>query len=131
MSQQNVEVASRAIAAINDRDVDAYLALCSPDVEMINQVAAIEGPNRGEAGIRNFFQAIDEAATRFQLEVKRLQPLDDNRVLGSLTLVLETKRGYRDRQAMTTLYELEGGKLLRVRVFSDHAEALEAAGLSE
>ena len=131
MSQQNVEVASRAIAAINDRDVAAYLALCSPDVEMINQVAAIEGPNRGEAGIRNFFQAIDEAATRFQLEVKRLQPLDDNRVLGSLTLVLETKRGYRDRQAMTTLYELEGGKLLRVRVFSDHAEALEAAGLSE
>ena len=131
MSQQNVEIASRAIAAINDRDVDAYLALCSPDVEMINQVAAIEGPNRGEVGIRNFFQAIDEAATRFELEVKRLQPLDDNRVLGSLTLVLETKRGYRDRQAMTTLYELEGGKLLRVRVFTDHAEALEAAGLSE
>jgi hypothetical protein len=63
--------------------------------------------------------------------VKRLQPLDDNRVLGSLTLVLETERGYRDRQALTNLYELEGGKLLRVRVFSDHAEALEAAGLSE
>ena len=126
-----MEIASRAIAAITDRDVDAYLALCSPDVEMINQVAAIEGPNRGEAGIRNFFQAIDEAATRFELEVKRLQPLDDNRVLGSLTLVLETKRGYRDRQAMTTLYELEGGKLLRVRVFTDHAEALEAAGVSE
>ena len=131
MSQENVEVVSRAIAAINDRDVDAYLALCDPDVELINQLAAIEGPNRGEAGIRNFFQAIDEAATRFELEVKRLQPLDDNRVLGSLTLVLETERGYRDRQALTNLYELEGGKLLRIRVFADHAEALEAAGLSE
>ena len=35
------------------------------------------------AGIRNFFQAIDEAATRFELEVKRLQPLDNNRVLVS------------------------------------------------
>jgi hypothetical protein len=65
MSKENVEIVSRAIAAINDRDVDAYLALCSPDVELINQLAAIEGPNRGEAGIRNFFQAIDEAATRF------------------------------------------------------------------
>jgi ketosteroid isomerase-like protein len=131
MSQENVEVVSRAIAAINGRDIDAYLALCDPDVELINPVAAIEGPNRGEAGIRNFFQAINEATTRFELEVKRLQPLDNNRVLGSLTLVLETERGYRDRQAMTTLYELEGGKLLRVCVFADHAEALEAAGLSE
>jgi hypothetical protein len=46
-------------------------------------------------------------------------------------LVLETERGYRERRALTTLYELEGGKLLRVRVFADHAEALEAAGLSE
>ena len=131
MSQENVEIASRAIAAINDRDVAAYLALCDPDVEMINPVSAIEGPNRGEAGIRNFFQTIDEAARRFELEVERLQPLDDNRVLGSLTLVLESNRGYQDRQALTVLYELGGGKLLRVRVFADHAEALQAAGLSE
>ncbi|MGZ8667559.1 MAG: nuclear transport factor 2 family protein, partial [Solirubrobacterales bacterium] len=61
MSQETVEVVSRAIAAINGRDIDAYLALCDPDVELINPVAAIEGPNRGEAGIRNFFQAINEA----------------------------------------------------------------------
>jgi hypothetical protein len=33
--------------------------------------------------------------------------------------------------SLTNLYELEGGKLSRVRVFSDRAEALEAAGLSE
>ena len=131
MSQENVEIVSQAISAINERDVDAYLALCHTDFEMTNQMTAIEGPNRGEQGIRSFFDAINEGTTRFELEVKRLQPLDDNRVLGSLTLVLETKRGYRDRQAMTTLYELEGGKLLRVRVFADHAEALEAAGLSE
>ena len=131
MPEENVEIVSRAVAAINDRDVDAYLALCDPDVELINQLAAIEGPNRGEAGIRNFFQAIDEGAARFELEVEQLRPLDDNRVLGSLTLDLETEGGYRDRQALTNLWELEGGKLLRIRVFSDHAEALEAAGLSE
>jgi len=131
MPEENVEVVSRAIAAINDRDVDAYLALCHTDFEMTNQMTAIEGPNRGEQGIRSFFDSINEGTTRFELEVERLRPLDDNRVLGSLTLVLETARGYLDRQAMTTLYELEGGKLLRVRVFADHAEALEAAGLSE
>jgi ketosteroid isomerase-like protein len=131
MPEENVEIVSRAIAAINDRDVDAYLALCDPDVELINPVAAIEGPNRGEAGIRNFFQAIDEAATRFELEVERLRPLGNDRVLAFLILNLESERGFPQRQPLTNLYDLKDGKLLRVRVFFDREEALEAAGLSE
>jgi hypothetical protein len=89
MSQENVEVVSRAISAINERDVDAYLALCKPDVELINPVAAIEGSNRGEEGIRSFFEGINEATIRFELEVERLEPLDNNRVLASLMLRME------------------------------------------
>jgi ketosteroid isomerase-like protein len=131
MSQENVEVVSRAISAINERDVNAYLALCNADVELINPVAAIEGSNRGEGGIRAFFEGINEATLRFELEVKRLQPLDDNRVLASLVLRMESERGFPQSQALTNLYELRGEKLSRVRVFRDHAEALEAAGLSE
>ena len=131
MSLETIEVVSQAISAINERDVDAYLALCHTDFEMTNQLTAIEGPNRGEQGIRSFFDSINEGTTRFELEVERLRPLDDNRVLGSLTLDIESEGGYRDCQALTNLYELEGGKLSRVKVFSDRAEALEAAGLSE
>jgi ketosteroid isomerase-like protein len=131
MSQENVEVVRRAISAINERDVDAYLALCNPDVELINPVAAIEGSNRGEEGIRAFFEGINEAARRFELEVERLQPLDDNRVLASLVLRMESERGFPQSQALTNLYELTGGKLSRVRVFRDRVQALEAAGLSE
>ena len=131
MSQENVEIVRRAITAINERDVDAYLALCNSDFELINQIAAIEGPNKGEQGIRVFFEGIAEASARFELEIKRLQPLDDNRVLGSLILNLETAGGFPQRQPLTNLYELEDGRLSRVRVFNDRAEALEAAGLSE
>ena len=131
MSQENIEVVSQAISAINERDVDAYLALCHTDFEMTNQLTAIEGPNRGEQGIRSFFDSINEGTSRFELEVERLRPLDDNRVLGSLPMDIESEGGYRDCQALTNLYELEGGKLSRVKVFSDRAEALEAAGLSE
>jgi hypothetical protein len=78
MSEQNVEIVRRAITAINERDVDAYLALCNSDFELINPVARIEGSNRGEEGIRAFFEGINEAARRFEIEVQRLQPLDDN-----------------------------------------------------
>jgi hypothetical protein len=38
---------------------------------------AIEGPNRGEAGIRNFFQAIDEAVTRFERQALARKGLFD------------------------------------------------------
>jgi len=30
MSEQNIATVNRAISAINDRDVDAYLAVCQP-----------------------------------------------------------------------------------------------------
>jgi ketosteroid isomerase-like protein len=131
MSQENLEIVSRAISAINERDVDAYMAVCNPDFELINPVAAIEGSNRGDEGIRAFFEGIREATLRFELEVERLQPLDGNRVLASLTLRVETRGGFEQGQAITNLYELKDGKLSRVRVFWDHAQALETAGLSE
>jgi ketosteroid isomerase-like protein len=131
MSQANLEIVKRAISAINERDVDAYLALCGPDFELINPMAAIEGSNRGEQGVRSFFDALSEATTEFEMEVERLQSLDDHRVLAWLTLHLETERGFRQTPPLTNLYELDGGKLMRVRVFFDRAEALEAAGLRE
>jgi ketosteroid isomerase-like protein len=131
MSQKNVDAVNRAISAINERDVDAYLAVCRPDVELINPIAAIEGPNRGEPGIRRFFEGIREGTTRFELEVERLEPLGDDRVLASLTLNVESERGFSQRQPLTNLYELEGSKLSRVRVFRDREEARRAAGLSE
>jgi ketosteroid isomerase-like protein len=129
MSQENVEVVKEAIAAINERDVDAYLALCGPDFELINPVAPLEGPSRGEHGVRSFFNALSEGAAVFELEVERLEALDDHRVLGWLTLHLESEGGFRQTQPLTNLYELDDGKLVRVRVFRDRDEALEAAGL--
>jgi ketosteroid isomerase-like protein len=131
MSEENVDTVRRAISAINARDVDAYLAVCRPNIELINPIAAIEGANRGEAGVRSFFDGIREATTRFELEVERLVPLGGDRVLAFLTLKLESERGFPQTQPLTNLYELEEGKLLRVRVFRDRTEALEAAGLSE
>ena len=131
MSQENIVVVKRAISAINERDVDAYLALCNPNFVLINPMAPIEGPNRGEGGIRDFFEGINEGARRFELKIGRLQALADDRVIAWLTLHVESEGGFSQTQSLTNLYELEGGKLSRVRVFRDPEEALEAAGLEE
>jgi ketosteroid isomerase-like protein len=131
MSEQNIEIVKRAITAINKRDVAAYLAVCASDFELINPIAAIEGSNTGEQGVRAFFDAIREGATKFEMEIERLEALDDNRVMAWLTLDLDSKGGFPQRQPLTNLYDLKDGKLLRVRVFVDEEEALEAAGLSK
>jgi hypothetical protein len=34
MSEENVEIVKRAIAAVNERDVDAYLSCCTKDVQL-------------------------------------------------------------------------------------------------
>ena len=52
MSQENVEVVKRAVAAVNDRDVEGYLACCTADVRMENSVTPIEGAYEGSDGIR-------------------------------------------------------------------------------
>jgi hypothetical protein len=39
MSQENVELASRALDAVNRRDLDAFLALMHDDVEVVTRIA--------------------------------------------------------------------------------------------
>jgi ketosteroid isomerase-like protein len=73
MSQENIEIVKRAITAINERDVAAYLAVCASDFELINPIAEIEGSNKGEQGVRAFFDAIREGATKFEMEIERLE----------------------------------------------------------
>jgi ketosteroid isomerase-like protein len=131
MSRENVELVRRAIAALNDRDVDAYLALCTPDIELVSPVAPLEGANTGPEGIRQFFSALDEGATLFRLDIEELQPVGANRVVALLRLAFESKGGIPFPQRLTNVYDLVEGKLKRVRVYLDRAEALEAAGLKE
>ena len=53
MSQENVELIERAVAAINARDLDGYLACCTADIELHTPMAAVgrgvRGRNRNPA----------------------------------------------------------------------------------
>jgi len=110
MSEENVEVVERLIAALNAGDVDQYLALCTPDVEIVPPTASIEGVGRGEEGLRAYFSGLSEAWPGYRIAVEQLQALDGDRVL-----------------ALTRA--AAGAKIRRIEVFLDRAEALEAVGL--
>jgi ketosteroid isomerase-like protein len=131
MSQENVEVVRRAIAAVNERDVESYLALCTPDVEVVTAFAPIEGANRGSEGVRQFFARLDEATTEFRLDIDSLRAMGDDRVLALVQGSGISQGGIPYSQPAATVYDLVGAKLCRVRIYLNRSEALEAAGLRE
>ena len=80
MSQENVEVVERAVAAVNARDIERYLACCTPDIEMRTPLADIGGAYEGLDGIRRFYADIEDAAPDFRLELERVVAVGSDRV---------------------------------------------------
>ena len=63
VSQENVEQVREAVDAFNRRDLDAYLALMEPDVELTRYERVVEGlsPYRGHGGVRAWWRETDRA----------------------------------------------------------------------
>ena len=134
MSQENVEVVKRAVAAVNDRDVESYLACCTADIRMENLVMAIQGAYEGSDGIRRFFADVLDTAPDFRITIERLEWIGTDRVLGFMRLNLSGRASginLGSDMLSANLYDFTDDKIKRVRIFLDRREALEAVGLSE
>src|SRR5256885_15862594 len=85
MSQENVEIVRAALAALDRRDVDAYLALASPQIEVVNPASAIEGPVTGHEAIRRFFSDLGSSTDQSRFQAEELRAVGP-RVLAFYTL---------------------------------------------
>jgi ketosteroid isomerase-like protein len=130
MSQKNVETVGRAIAAINARDIDAYLACCTENVELLMPMVGAE--YLGADGVRRFLTDIEDAGPDFRIEVERVQAIGDSNAI-AFVRISSTGRasGIVTRAESANIYDFLEGKICRVRIFLDRDEALKAAGLSE
>jgi ketosteroid isomerase-like protein len=131
MSQENVEVVRQLIAALNERDVDRYLSLCTREIEISNPATPLEGPTTGPDGVREFFAAVEEATTTFRIEVERIHTVGRDRVLVFGQLKMVSSGGIALEAPTTNVYELVAGKVRRVDVYHDREQALEAVGLGQ
>ena len=130
MSSENVETVRRAIAAINARDIDAYLACCTENVELLLPMAGAE--YLGADGVKRFFTDIEDIGPDFRIEVQRVQAVADSKVLAFLQ-VGSTGRasGIVTAADSGNVYDFIDGKISRVRIFLDRDDALKAVGLEE
>jgi ketosteroid isomerase-like protein len=132
MSQENVETVERAIAAINARDIDRYLACCTENVELLTPMAPLGAEYVGRAGIRRFLTDIEEVGPDFRIDVERVQAVGDGNVIAFLSVGSTWRAsGIVTRTESANVYEFTEGKIGRVRIFFDRGEALKAAGLAE
>jgi ketosteroid isomerase-like protein len=135
MSRENVQTVQRAVDAWNADDLDAFLAELDADVEWHPAIEpGLEGKAtiyRGPEGARMIWrQDRGDAWERLTNRPQELRDLGDSVLaLGHLELTARTT-GIEFRQEVGEVFDLRAGKIVRIRDFLTHAEALEAAGLS-
>ncbi len=126
MSQENVEIFKRGVEAWNGDDYDAWIDQYDPEVEWF----ALMEVFRGHAGVRQAWES-------FKGNAELRARFSDIRDLGESVLALgemETTgptTGLNFTGELAQLVTYRGRKVVKVRDFRSHAEALEAAGLSE
>jgi ketosteroid isomerase-like protein len=132
MSQQNVELVRGLFERWRAGDYEPLIEAAHPEVEIYSRFASLGGePYRGAEGVRQWIAEIKASFDRFEVRTSDFRDLD-NRVLVLGSIALEGKTSHiKMEQPMGWLLELSDGKLTHMFFYSGHAEALEAAGMSE
>jgi ketosteroid isomerase-like protein len=131
MSQHNVDIVERLMAAVNRRDIDTFAGLTTADFEWFPVFAArVEGGVfRGREGIETFLREVDETWEEFLPVPEEYRDLGD-RVLGLGRLKTRGRgSGVPIDSPWAGIYDFRGGQISRIRTYLDHGEALRAAGL--
>ncbi len=130
MSQENVELMRRTFERWNagEREIDAEIA--HPD--MVVHSAMTNVKYHGYGGLRRWMAEIDDQFDDWNLSIDQFRDASQGRLLAlGAVRVRGRTSGVEFDQPMALLLTFAGEKLIELRTIADHAEALEAAGLSE
>lgn len=132
ISEQNVQIVKRLTAAFNERDLDAFAAITTPDFEWTTSMAAVEGEVFwGREGIETYFERMREAWEEFRSVASEYRDLGDRVLWIGRLEGRGLVSGVPVSAPLDMLFDLRGGNISRMHSYLDHGEALRAAGLSE
>jgi ketosteroid isomerase-like protein len=132
ISQPNVVIAQRAIAAFNGGDVDAFAALTTHDFEWYPSMGAIEGQAfLGREGIAKYFGNLNQAWETFQIVPGGFRDLTDTVIMLGRLEGRGRESGVPVDAALGMVFDFRSGAISRIRGYLDHDDALKAAGLAE
>jgi ketosteroid isomerase-like protein len=130
MSEENVEVFRRSVAAFNERDEDAINDLFTEDFEFIPYLAALVETTtyRGRDGLRQYFEDAEAAWENFDVRVDEIRDLGDRVIAFGEIRGRGRGSGLEVRVSLAWVADFRQGKFRRLQSFGDATEALEAAG---
>jgi ketosteroid isomerase-like protein len=133
VSQENVELVARLLDAFNRRDVEAFSADTTPDFEWFPAFrdALERGDYLDREGARKYVGELDETWDDLVVIPEEYRDLGDRVLVIGWFEARGKGSGAAVRAPMWTVYDLEGGKVARVRPYFERDEALKAAGLEE
>ena len=134
MSQENVELVRRGFDAFNRRDRSAWLALAHPDLEWLPPADWPENAMVcGSEAVWDFAVKSNEPWEKgFSYELIELIDCENDVVAAHVGRRVRGKAsGIEAEFEYWAVLTFSNGKLLRSELFTDRAQALEAAGLEE
>ncbi len=133
MSQHNVELTKRGVDALNRGDIDAFLELCTADVEWFPPMAgAIEGgAYSGREGMERYVREYGETWAQFSVDLDEYRPVGDRVVAAGRVEATGSASGIPVTMPIWAVSEFRGGKMARTRIYLDQVEAHRAVGLAE
>ena len=132
MSMRNVELHRRVAAAFNDRDVDAFIALSDPTIELHSLFASVGGAiYHGHDGLRQWHRDFEDTWADVAVEVEAYFDLGDD-VLAFYDLRGRGRQsGVEVRMPNALLATWRDEVMVFFKVWADREQALRDLGLTE
>jgi ketosteroid isomerase-like protein len=133
MSEENVELYRRSIAAWNEGDLDTWRESVTPDWEFrtTGTFPGFEPVYRGPAGAAEFWETLREPWEEFRIEIVAVRDVGEQ-VVGLLKFHGRgRKSGAETSLEYAHVATVVDGQNALLEGYLSHDEALEAAGLSE
>jgi ketosteroid isomerase-like protein len=130
-----VEAFKRGSDAANRRDIEALLAVVHPEVEWHPAMAALLGGEatvyRGHQGVRDWMRDQVEAFAESRIEYSEIRDLGERLLAIGRLSVRGNESGAKIESPVAWVVHFKSGKVIHVRAYLDHDEALEAVRLWE
>jgi ketosteroid isomerase-like protein len=133
VSERNIDLHRRLVAAINAKDSDAFIALCDPDIEIHPTIAAVSGAvYHGHDGVQKWRGDIQEAwGDEFRLEPEAYFDLGDQTLAFYLARGRGTQSGLEIGAPHAHVCRWSDGLCVYYKGYPDKRDALVDLGLSE
>jgi ketosteroid isomerase-like protein len=128
---EKVDVVRAALDAFNRGDFDAMLRYAAPDFELDWSRAV--GPQRGVYKLdqaRSFFDDFGDTFESIRVEPNEFIEVDDG-VIVPQTGYTRGRDGIETTARITLIWTIRDGAIVRICLYQDKQDALQAAGLSE